>query len=203
MKNPATCNPITLWNALVSVQHKVKFSSVTISYSASSHTHTHKLQALVYDILPSTTAIFSYTIGSRRLLANEQFFRWCSNSSKFVTNNSDKKKGVSYPYWVTPRVFSWGTLQQPQSLWLLERSPTEHTATTTCLLILFFADSIVVSRYCEPTNGLPTGCIRWQGAGSFTIKCRCNTDGCNTAGFVRPGIITAVISLLALVWLLR
>ena len=33
-----------------------------------------KLQALVYDILPSTTAIFSYAIGSRQLSANEQFF---------------------------------------------------------------------------------------------------------------------------------
>ena len=33
-----------------------------------------KLQALVYDILPSTTAAFSYAIGSRKLSANEQFF---------------------------------------------------------------------------------------------------------------------------------
>ena len=47
-----------------------------------------KLQALVYDILPSTTAVFSYAIGSRKLSANEQFFCWCSNSSKFVTDNS-------------------------------------------------------------------------------------------------------------------
>ena len=28
-------------------------------------------------------------IGSRKLSANEQCFCWCSNSSKFVTNNSD------------------------------------------------------------------------------------------------------------------
>ena len=33
-----------------------------------------KLQALVYDILPSTTAVFSYAIGSIKLSANEQFF---------------------------------------------------------------------------------------------------------------------------------
>ena len=33
-----------------------------------------KLQALVYNILPSTTAVFSYAIGSRKLTANEQFF---------------------------------------------------------------------------------------------------------------------------------
>ena len=34
----------------------------------------HKLQALVYNILPSTTAVFIYAIGSRKLSANEQFF---------------------------------------------------------------------------------------------------------------------------------
>ena len=48
-----------------------------------------KLQALVYDILRSTTAVFSYAVGPRKLSANEQFFCWRSNSSKFVTNNSD------------------------------------------------------------------------------------------------------------------
>ena len=32
------------------------------------------LQALVYDTLPSTTAVFSYAIGSRKLSAYEQFF---------------------------------------------------------------------------------------------------------------------------------
>ena len=36
--------------------------------------HESKLQALVYDILPSTTAVSSYAIGSRNLSANEQFF---------------------------------------------------------------------------------------------------------------------------------
>jgi len=55
-----------------------------------------KLQALVYDILPSTTAVFSYAIAPQKLSANEQFFvfvfvcfLFCSNSSKFVTNNSN------------------------------------------------------------------------------------------------------------------
>ena len=32
------------------------------------------LQALVYDILPSSTAVFSYAIGPRKLSANEQVF---------------------------------------------------------------------------------------------------------------------------------
>ena len=55
-----------------------------------------KLQTLVYDILPSTTAVFNDAIGSRKLSANEQFFCWCSNSSKFVTNNSNKTMRVIY-----------------------------------------------------------------------------------------------------------
>ena len=55
-----------------------------------------KLQALVYDSLPSITAVFSYAIGSRKLSANEQFFCVCSNSSKFVTNNSDYTKRLFY-----------------------------------------------------------------------------------------------------------
>ena len=33
-----------------------------------------KLQALVYDILPPTPAIFSYAIGSKKLSTNEQCF---------------------------------------------------------------------------------------------------------------------------------
>ena len=55
---------------------------------------------------PSTTAVFSYAIGSRKLSANEQFFvffvfvcfwggGWCSDS-RFVTNNSNKTRRVIY-----------------------------------------------------------------------------------------------------------
>ena len=33
-----------------------------------------RLQALVYDILPSTTAVYSYATGSRKLSVKEQFF---------------------------------------------------------------------------------------------------------------------------------
>ena len=34
--------------------------------------------------------------GSRKLSAQEQFFCWCSNSSKFVTYNSNKTRRVIY-----------------------------------------------------------------------------------------------------------
>ena len=56
----------------------------------------HKLQAPVDDILPSTTAVFSYTIGSRKLSANEQYFGYRSNRSKFVTSNSDYMRCLFY-----------------------------------------------------------------------------------------------------------
>ena len=70
-----------------------------------------KLQALVYDILPSTTAVFSYAIGSRKLSANEQLiFCWCSNSSKFITNNSNKTRRA----WGPPTKFTPAQVK-PQS----------------------------------------------------------------------------------------
>ena len=49
-----------------------------------------KLQALVYHMLPSTTAVFSYATGStENCQLTSSFFCWCSNSGKFVTNDSD------------------------------------------------------------------------------------------------------------------
>ena len=45
----------------------------TSAFTVMNHAHQPKLQALVYDILPSTTAVFSYAIGPRKLSANEQF----------------------------------------------------------------------------------------------------------------------------------
>ena len=45
-----------------------------VAHTQHRHEGRVKLQALVYDTLPSTTAVFSYAIGSRKLSANEQFF---------------------------------------------------------------------------------------------------------------------------------
>ena len=55
----------------------------------------HTLQALVYDILPSTTAVFSYAIGSRKLLANEQFFVGAQTVVS-VLQTTQIKQGVSF-----------------------------------------------------------------------------------------------------------
>ena len=54
-----------------------------------------KLQALVYDILPSTTAIFSYTIGSRKLSSNEQFFVGAQTVVSLL-QTMQIKQGVSF-----------------------------------------------------------------------------------------------------------
>ena len=52
-----------------------------------------KLKALVYDILPSTTAVFSYAIGSWKLSANEQFFVGAQTGVSLLQTI---KQGVSF-----------------------------------------------------------------------------------------------------------
>ena len=54
-----------------------------------------KLQALVYDILPSTTAVFSYAIGSRKLSTNEQFFVGAQTVVSLL-QTTQIKQGVSF-----------------------------------------------------------------------------------------------------------
>ena len=55
-----------------------------------------KLQALVYDILPSTTAVFSYAIGSRKLSANEQVFFIRAQTVVSLLQTTHIKQGVSF-----------------------------------------------------------------------------------------------------------
>ena len=52
----------------------MRHTSDALEHSCARLNDEPKLQALVYDILPSTTAVFSYTIGPKKLSANEQFF---------------------------------------------------------------------------------------------------------------------------------
>ena len=54
-----------------------------------------KLQALVYDILPSITAVFSYAIGSRKLSPNEQFFAGAQTVVSLL-QTTQIKQGVSF-----------------------------------------------------------------------------------------------------------
>ena len=54
-----------------------------------------KLQALVYDILPSTTAVFSYATGSKKMSANEQFFVGAQTVVNFL-QTAHLKQGVSF-----------------------------------------------------------------------------------------------------------
>ncbi len=54
-----------------------------------------RLQALVYDILPLTTAVFSYPIGSRKLSANEQFFVGAQTVVGLL-QTTQIKQGVSF-----------------------------------------------------------------------------------------------------------
>ena len=55
-----------------------------------------KLKALVYDILPSTTAVFSYAIGPRKLLANEQVFVGAQTVVRLLQTTEIKTRRVIY-----------------------------------------------------------------------------------------------------------
>ena len=50
------------------------FTCMLGCYVASIVLSVPKFQVLVYNMLPSTTVIFSYATGSRKLSANKQFF---------------------------------------------------------------------------------------------------------------------------------
>ena len=54
-----------------------------------------KLQALVYDILPSTTAVFSYAIGPKKLSGIEQFFVGAQTVVSLL-QTTQIKQGVSF-----------------------------------------------------------------------------------------------------------
>ena len=56
---------------------------------------TPKLQALVYDILPSTTAVFSYAIRSRKLSATKQSFVGAQTVVSLL-QTTQIKQGVSF-----------------------------------------------------------------------------------------------------------
>ena len=53
------------------------------------------LEALVYDILPSATAVFSYVIGSRKRSANEQCFVGTQTVAGLL-QTTQIKQGVSF-----------------------------------------------------------------------------------------------------------
>ena len=53
--------------------------------------YVRKLQALVYDILPSATAVFSYAVGSRKLSANEQFFVGAQTVVSLLQTNKTRR----------------------------------------------------------------------------------------------------------------
>ena len=69
----------------------------SLSADSDHHSTEAKLQALVYDILPSTTAVFSDAIGSRKLSANEQVFVGAQTVVRtVVTNNSNYIRRLFY-----------------------------------------------------------------------------------------------------------
>jgi len=71
------------------------FHKSLLVYRALGLTLQRKHQALVYDILPSTTAVFNYATGSRKLSANEQFFVGAQTVVSLL-QTTQIKQGVSF-----------------------------------------------------------------------------------------------------------
>ena len=65
------------------------------SYEGSACMSQVKMQKPVYDIVPSTTAVFSYALGSRKLSANEQFFVGAQTVVSLL-QTTQIKQGVSF-----------------------------------------------------------------------------------------------------------
>ena len=76
-------------------QTRLMFTCVLHRYVAFTDLLVAKLQALVYDILPSTTAVFSYAIGSRKLSVNERFFVGAQTVISLL-QTTEIKQGVSF-----------------------------------------------------------------------------------------------------------
>ena len=71
------------------------FTSVLGRYVVSTVLSVPKLQAQVYDFFPSTTAVFGYAIGSRKLSANEQFFVGAQTVVSLL-QTTQRKQGVLF-----------------------------------------------------------------------------------------------------------
>ena len=88
--HPHLQNLPTLWQSALVYAHT--WSSLPCTFH---HSPRPKLQAMVYEILPSTTAVFSYAIGSRKLSANEQISVGAQTVVRLL-HTTQIKQGVSF-----------------------------------------------------------------------------------------------------------
>ena len=106
-----------------------------------------KLHALVYDIPPSTTAVFSYAMGSRKLSANEQFFVGAQTVVSLL-QTTEIKQGVSFiattkftPAQIKPKSF-----ESRQSCFSLPRVDASHVYVGSWALGCFYSLSTQTFR---------------------------------------------------------
>ena len=77
------------------IPHSLQLFKCLLLIALIRHNLQDKLQVLVYDILPSATAVFSYAIGSRKLSANEQFFVGAQTVVSWL-QTTQIKQGLSF-----------------------------------------------------------------------------------------------------------
>ena len=85
-----------LWFRRGKVPISIVILEIPQAFSHNYLTTCPKLQALVYDILPSTTAVFSYAIGSRKLSANEQLLFFGAQTVVSLLHTTQINEGVSF-----------------------------------------------------------------------------------------------------------
>ena len=83
----------SVWEVVVQVLYQLP---VVVNLSTpTGHTLGGKLQAPVYENLPSTNTVFSYAIGSKKLSDNEQFFVGAQTVVSLL-QTTQLKQGVSF-----------------------------------------------------------------------------------------------------------
>ena len=127
--------------------------SVPVKNRRDTHTGPYS-KALVYDILPSTTAVFSYAIGSRKLSANEQFFVGAQTVVSLL-QTTQIKQGVSFI--AANKVYT--STNKTTIVWIeTELYPLWMRLMFTCVLWRKVASTVILGP--EPFGG------RWHSSGA-------------------------------------
>ena len=99
---------------------------------------TPTLQALVYDILPSTTAVFSYPIRSRKLSANEQFFVGAQTVVSLLQTTHTHTPSITFRHLPPkegcrkPVLGDWATPSRNACLGITEDGGCDHVLCSAC-----------------------------------------------------------------------
>ena len=121
-----------------------------------------KLQALVYVILPSTTARFSYAIGPRKLSANEQFFVGAQTEVILLQTTEI----VSHICFITDHV-AYTSWNKTKIVWIMTEFSFFHVYV--CAWVLGCFHSLISTKtFWRALTALVDSCVEIKSAPSVT-----------------------------------